>query len=671
ARRKAEEEAKRKYEQMIHDLCSGAEGNIISAEQQRDIIVEVAKSIKEVPPHVRGAWDSMGVVYEDLDTANSAVDAARAFQNPQANVNNANYYVQDSRKEMFGVAQALQMSVKDLFGFVPPPRWNGVMPGEKPIPKPDPRGVTPSNNPGGHSWFNIGFPGFPGAGAGTQAGGEIGKGGVTGGGPNVNRTSGQTAVTGGGGGLPERGAIPLVLGGERQAAQAGGGAVGTPLHASGGSSGSSGFGMVPLRGAPLTRKGAQEEEAAKERGGKPIPGWGGVSSGDGPESFQTAQAWKLNAKGDYAGAELAAREAVRQNPNDHRAYEALAWAELRQGRYKDAEADASNAIALNSRSARAYRIRAFARQMLGDRKGMIADIEMAAKLNPDYADEAEIARRGGDIYDPSKGDEDLWAPRRLKRFPLGAAAAGALLLLAGGGAAFALRRSRRKLLEGSGPAAAQPPSARAPSMPTALESYVLGEKLNSARGEVRLAQDRALGRAVIVRRISAPDPLERQRLLAASRQAAQFSHPGSVAIYEAVEDGDSVVLVCERVAGRTVREAIARVKAFKTDNVIRVVSAVAQTLEAAHAAGFVHGRVHLGNIFITEGGEVKVADFGMAGPNASPEKDVKDLGLSLAGLAAASGESVPPKLRDIISRSAQGGAPPIKTASEFLAELKG
>ncbi|MBI5244166.1 MAG: protein kinase, partial [Elusimicrobia bacterium] len=664
----AAQQARKDYEARIGEACSGVEQGIATAEGQRDIVVETARGIKEVPDGVKGAWDTMETVYEDLDTANGAVNAAKAYRNPESNIHNAQYLVQDSRKGMYGVASMLQMDVPKLFGFVPPPNWNGAMPGERPVNALDPRGVTPSNNPNRSSWFNIGFPGLSGGGTGAQGGAQTG-------GPGVKNTGAQAGGGAAGGGGPAEQAIPLLRSSKGGITHEGLPLASDPAKPASPSArepGQAGYGASAWGRNPYARERGVRGEAEQKEGPLGGAGRGPAAAGpwaqDSPVSEQTAESWKLSLEGKYYAAEKSAREAIRLHPAEYQAYEALAWAELGQGRYREAEGSASRAISLNSRSARAYRIRAFARQMLGDRAGMISDIEMAARLNPDYADEAELARRGGNIYDPSKGDAEFLNPRRSRKSPLKPILWG-LLLLAASAAGAAVLWARRRKESSPGVGAAPVAESPASSLPDALaKGYALGQQLGDRRGSVFLAKDIALGRTAVIRRLNVPDTKERESVLAAARKAARFSHPAAARIYEVVEAEESAVIVSEHVAGATVRSLIDTPRGAGLDMIVRILAPVCQALEAAHAAGIAHGRLHLGNIFLSEGGEVKVADFGTA-LGGGPAQDIQALGRCLAGLLASLKSAAPPKLQSLVSRS-QGSEPAVKSAGEFLRLLK-
>lgn len=666
--RKAAEEARKRYEAMIQGLCAVMESNIGSAEQQRDAIVDFARTFETVSGAIQGAWAAMDAVFSDIEGANSANAQARAMIQPEANLNNAGYMVQDSRREMFTVAQMLNMNTQELFGFVPPADWNGAAPGEKPIQGLDPKGVQPGSGGGGSGGSKPAdsFPPLTGGGGRSAGGTGVGQGARLEGKSGLTRTSGLS------------GPGPSRAEGE---AAAGEGVLLRGRSAvegrAGAQFGAAGMDRASASSAETVDAGARSREGrllAARRGAGPGAGDGGWVSGGapaagpsfgaprnlaGPMSRGASDAWNLNLSGRYHEAEDAAREAIRRDPNDHNAYEALAWSELRQGRYGESERDATHAIAIDGRSARAYRIRAFARQMLGDRAGMLRDIETAAELDPDYEDEAEIARRGGDIYDPTKGDAELLYHRR--RQPFNRRDARDLILLALGTAAAAVLAFWLRLRKGR-PAPAVKPAPQA--APAVLGAYELGNELGNSRGSVLLATDKALGRPVVVRRTRVADARERGLLLAAAKAAAKLEHPVWARVYEVFEEGDCVCVVCERVAGRSLRSIAAR--GGDPRRLLQALARACEPLPAAHAAGVSHGRFHLGNIFVTEGGEVKVADLGTLLQPAGTAQDVADIGRCLKELAAACKGPLQAGAGDILSRASG-----IRTVQEFLDLLRG
>lgn len=138
-------------------------------------------------------------------------------------------------------------------------------------------------------------------------------------------------------------------------------------------------------------------------------------------------------------------------------------------------------------------------------------------------------------------------------------------------------------------------------------------------GEVWQALDESLGRVVAVKPL-APAPgssdeeaaRAKERAMREGRIAARLQHPGAVTVYDVAEDGGRPVLVMEYVPGENLAELIARRGTLPADEVARIGAEVGAALAAAHAAGIVHRDVKPANILITEGGQAKITDFGIA-----------------------------------------------------------
>ncbi|MEV6304351.1 protein kinase [Actinoplanes sp. NPDC051861] len=132
--------------------------------------------------------------------------------------------------------------------------------------------------------------------------------------------------------------------------------------------------------------------------------------------------------------------------------------------------------------------------------------------------------------------------------------------------------------------------------------------------EVWEAYDRRLDRTVAVKMLrpdGAADPTFAARFDREARFAAGLSHPNIVAVYDfGAEDGVSY-LVMELIRGRSLSQRLAT-GPLEFAEAVRIAIQVCAALEAAARAGVVHRDVKPGNILITEGGQVKVCDFGIA-----------------------------------------------------------
>ena len=97
-----------------------------------------------------------------------------------------------------------------------------------------------------------------------------------------------------------------------------------------------------------------------------------------------------------------------------------------------------------------------------------------------------------------------------------------------------------------------------------------------------------------------------------SRAINALSHPNIVKIYDVVLDAPNPYLVMEYVSGITLKEYIDRKKPLPGRTAANIAGLVLTALQCAHENGIVHRDVKPQNIMVTEKGEVKVMDFGIA-----------------------------------------------------------
>lgn len=103
-----------------------------------------------------------------------------------------------------------------------------------------------------------------------------------------------------------------------------------------------------------------------------------------------------------------------------------------------------------------------------------------------------------------------------------------------------------------------------------------------------------------------------ERFLREARAAAQLDHPNVVRILNAGEEGGRHFIVMEMVEGENLRTRLRREGRLERGEALRVATSVAHALAAAHDMGLVHRDIKPDNIMISEDGDVKVADFGLA-----------------------------------------------------------
>ncbi|WP_026405745.1 Stk1 family PASTA domain-containing Ser/Thr kinase [Actinomadura rifamycini] len=132
---------------------------------------------------------------------------------------------------------------------------------------------------------------------------------------------------------------------------------------------------------------------------------------------------------------------------------------------------------------------------------------------------------------------------------------------------------------------------------------------------VYLARDSRLDRVVAVKVMHAGLAADEDfvnRFIGEAKAAAALSHPNVVAVYDQGTDGERGYLVMEYVPGRTLRDALAARGRFGPRAALETMQPVLAALGAAHRAGLVHRDVKPENVLITEDGQVKVTDFGLA-----------------------------------------------------------
>src|SRR5687768_2025885 len=99
-----------------------------------------------------------------------------------------------------------------------------------------------------------------------------------------------------------------------------------------------------------------------------------------------------------------------------------------------------------------------------------------------------------------------------------------------------------------------------------------------------------------------------------ARSAGGLSHPNIVSVYDYGTDGadGDQYIVMELIEGRDLAAILRDRGPLSIDDGVRVAIGVAGALEVAHRKGIVHRDVKPGNIIITDTGDVKVTDFGIA-----------------------------------------------------------
>ena len=148
-----------------------------------------------------------------------------------------------------------------------------------------------------------------------------------------------------------------------------------------------------------------------------------------------------------------------------------------------------------------------------------------------------------------------------------------------------------------------------------ISNYKVTSELGKGgMGEVWRAQDTKLGRDVALKVLPesfAQDPERLERFEREARVLASLSHPHIAGIFGFEDVDGKRFLVMEVAEGETLSERIARGPVPVAD-AVKIAAQIAEALEVAHEKGIVHRDLKPGNVMVTDEGQVKVLDFGLA-----------------------------------------------------------
>ena len=151
--------------------------------------------------------------------------------------------------------------------------------------------------------------------------------------------------------------------------------------------------------------------------------------------------------------------------------------------------------------------------------------------------------------------------------------------------------------------------------------YQVGELLGyGGMAEVHRGRDLRLGRDVAIKMLRsdlARDATFQERFRREAQNSAALNHPAIVAVYDTGEElsatGEKLpFIVMEFVSGRTLKEVLAQEGQIPPRRALEITADICAALEFSHRHGIIHRDIKPGNVMITQNGQVKVMDFGIA-----------------------------------------------------------
>lgn len=127
----------------------------------------------------------------------------------------------------------------------------------------------------------------------------------------------------------------------------------------------------------------------------------------------------------------------------------------------------------------------------------------------------------------------------------------------------------------------------------------------------QLSLDRVVAVKVLPRKYMT-NPQFVERFYAEGRAAARLNHPNIVQAIDVGKSGETHYFVMEYVEGRSVYDDIVEKGRYAEKEALKIATQIASALHHAHQAGLIHRDVKPKNIMLTNDGQAKLADMGLA-----------------------------------------------------------
>ncbi len=176
-----------------------------------------------------------------------------------------------------------------------------------------------------------------------------------------------------------------------------------------------------------------------------------------------------------------------------------------------------------------------------------------------------------------------------------------------------------------------------------LSHYRILEKIGEGgMGVVYRAEDARLKRSVAIKLLPSDrvsDPERKRRFVKEARAASALNHPNIVTIHDIDQTEGIDFIAMEYVPGQTLDRQIPE-KGMPIRRVLEIGIQIADAMAAAHSAGIIHRDLKPSNVMLSDGGQVKILDFGLAklveqaasGSGTNPEAEGRESSLTEEGM---------------------------------------
>jgi serine/threonine-protein kinase len=148
-----------------------------------------------------------------------------------------------------------------------------------------------------------------------------------------------------------------------------------------------------------------------------------------------------------------------------------------------------------------------------------------------------------------------------------------------------------------------------------IGNYKVTQKIGAGgQGTVYKATDQKLGRTVVLKVLPVELTVKEANLKRFEREArlaSALDHPNICTIFDMDEAGGLHFIVMQYVEGKNVRQLV-NGRPLELESALRIAIQVTDALSVAHARGIIHRDIKSGNIMVTDAGQVKILDFGLA-----------------------------------------------------------